>query len=252
MAVKGIPFDTESVRGLMTCAECGTVTALYKCPTCGGTERVKTQTRRVTKPQPEYHSATKTWRWHFGKRKRKHWEDGWLYPVAIITPGDWTQSPSAAKHARYAVGDILYVREALFYDQRRAGAHWAYYLADRTPVIPPDSFCMPWRWKRDALPAMFMPKRAARLWLRVTDVRAERLQEISHEDALAEGCQGTNWVASSPYFTGPHTDDGELPVEEYERRWDAINAKRGFGWDVNPWLWRIVSEPCEPPEGGED
>ena len=87
---------------------------------------------------------------------------------------------------------------------------------------------------------LFMPRWASRLTLEITDIRVQRVQEISHEDALAEGCRGLNWVASSPYIAGPHTDDGELPVEEYQRVWNEINAKRGHSWASNPWVWAIT------------
>lgn len=85
-----------------------------------------------------------------------------------------------------------------------------------------------WRYKA----ARFMPRRASRLTLRLTDVRVQRVQEISEEDAKAEGARaafsypGFNGVLSHPcYRWGFH----EL--------WDSINAARGFGWDVNPWVW---------------
>jgi len=77
-------------------------------------------------------------------------------------------------------------------------------------------------WK----PPIHMPREAARIFLRVTDVRAERLRDISEEDAIAEGCRGEikGTVATKP-------------IEEYRALWDSLNAKRGYGWDVNPWCW---------------
>jgi hypothetical protein len=90
-------------------------------------------------------------------------------------------------------------------------------------------------WK----PSIFLPRWASRLTLEITKIRVERVQEISHEDALAEGCKGYEWVESSPYIAGPHTDAGQLPAEEYKELWDSINGKRGFGWDKNPWVWVI-------------
>lgn len=120
---------------------------------------------------------------------------------------------------------------------------------DAYPASRPD-------WAGKLRPGMFLPRWASRITLEITDVRVERLQEISHEDALAEGCEGSRWVASSPYFAGPHTDDGELPQEEFQHLWDSINGKRvrkvihggvvqqhdkdhetPYSWDVNPWVW---------------
>lgn len=102
-----------------------------------------------------------------------------------------------------------------------------------------DICASPWQ------PSIHMPRWASRLTLEITKVRVERVQEISHKDALAEGCQGCDWVESTPYIAGPHTDAGELPVEEYQKLWDCINSKRGFGWDKNPWVWVIEFKRIE-------
>ena len=69
----------------------------------------------------------------------------------------------------------------------------------------------------------------ARLWLRVTGVRVQRVQEISDDDAIAEG-------TSCAYYCGEgvgHIDR----VGSFYDLWNSINAKRGYGWDVNPWVW---------------
>jgi hypothetical protein len=68
---------------------------------------------------------------------------------------------------------------------------------------------------------------ASSLTLEITQVRIERVQDISHADATAEGCR--------PYCVA----FDKLPAQEYRELWDKINAKRGFGWDVNPWVWVI-------------
>ena len=102
----------------------------------------------------------------------------------------------------------------------------------------------PCRWR----PSIHMPRWASRLTLEVTGVRVEQVQSISHEDALAEGVvaftvsPGTA-PASYPitfYSPGPH-DEGGYPQarEAFENLWDSINAKRGYGWDVNPWVWVV-------------
>ena len=90
-------------------------------------------------------------------------------------------------------------------------------------------------------PAIFMPRWASRLTLEIVDVRVERLQEISAKDILAEGA-----VARA------HDDQfGHNPVSAFDGKcyldlrslwahgWDSINAKRGYGWDKNPWVWVI-------------
>lgn len=139
-------------------------------------------------------------------------------------------------------GDRLWVRETL----KRGG-----FLGTITYAATPHIQCTDpnapdnldgwslWRFKGTSLPSIFMPRWASRITLEITKVRVERVQEISHQDALAEGCPGHDWVESSPYIAGPHTDAGELPAEEYRHLWDSINAKRGFGWEKNPWVWIV-------------
>lgn len=86
----------------------------------------------------------------------------------------------------------------------------------------------PWR------PSIHMPRWASRITLDITDVSAQRLQDISEEDAREEGAGATEAI---------HEEwDGD--PDEYRKRfcelWNSINAKRGFGWDVNPWVWAIT------------
>ena len=80
-------------------------------------------------------------------------------------------------------------------------------------------------WK----PSIFMPKWACRLWLEVTDVRVERLQEITEEDAVAEGVERGRM--------------GPISVWSYRAgfwtSWNAIYAKRGHSWESNPWVWVV-------------
>ena len=75
----------------------------------------------------------------------------------------------------------------------------------------------------------------SRLTLEITDVRVQRLQEISEEDAKAEGCGG--WM-SDLYATAHNLTNNHRTA--YMELWDLINAKRGYGWDKNPWVWAIT------------
>lgn len=87
---------------------------------------------------------------------------------------------------------------------------------------------------RKKLSSRFMPKVAARIWLEVVNVRLERLQEIRENDAKAEG------VAPHP---NPHM---YYPYcEVFVTLWDSLNEKRGYGWDVNPWVWVIEFKPVK-------
>jgi hypothetical protein len=84
-----------------------------------------------------------------------------------------------------------------------------------------------WEWNRPILPSIHMPRWASRLTLEVTEVRVQRVQEISEEDAEAEGRTMRDYGTGGPgYF--PHT-------------WDAINGKRpGCSWKENPWVWCLT------------
>lgn len=123
-------------------------------------------------------------------------------------------------------GDILYVRETW----KKAPNGYYYYedwqrndIADIT------------KWK----PSIHMPKEAARIWLKVTDVRVERLQEITEVQAQAEGC-------NSGLLTGACTARGQ-----FEDLWNSTVKKSDidrYGWDANPWVWVIEFERCEKQE----
>lgn len=80
----------------------------------------------------------------------------------------------------------------------------------------------PTRWR----PSIFMPRWASRITLRITKVRVQRLQAISEDDAAAEGI---------PRHSGPY-------ILDFARLWDSINAKRGYSWNSNPWVWVIEFE----------
>ena len=79
----------------------------------------------------------------------------------------------------------------------------------------------------------FMPRWASRITLRVMSVRVERLQEITREDAKAEGAE--------------EAEEGSLigPRFNFMNLWDSINAKRGYGWAVNSWVWVVGFEVVE-------
>lgn len=126
-------------------------------------------------------------------------------------------------------GDILYVRETW----KKAPNGYYYYedwqrndIADVT------------KWK----PSIHMPKEAARIWLKVMNVRVERLQEISAESALAEG--------ADKYI---HTNGGldeNMTITSFIGIWNSTIKKSDldrYGWDANPYVWVISFERCEKP-----
>lgn len=79
-------------------------------------------------------------------------------------------------------------------------------------------------------PSIHMPRHACRITLEVTNVRVQRIQDISEEDARAEGVYPQDAIinASCRWL--------------FRRLWDSINAKRGYGWDANPWVWAVTFE----------
>lgn len=100
-----------------------------------------------------------------------------------------------------------------------------------------------------------MPKEAARIFLRVTDVRVERLQEITEEDAIAEGCEGIRCACSNKECGGGMvvctdcmgTGWLEPPTREFMFLFDILNNKSDYDWNANPWVWVIAFERCEKP-----
>lgn len=91
----------------------------------------------------------------------------------------------------------------------------------------------PTRWR----PSIHMPRWASRITLELTGVRAERLQDISDQDARAEG---VDWVndGGSPYgIKGIAASWGATAKHAFSHRFDSINKSRGYGWDENPFVW---------------
>lgn len=187
----------------------------------------KTQTRRVIKPQPMFALKKKlNGNWY-------QWSDS---PKADdIRDSEW-----GLRHdPRYHPGDILWVRETWCkYVPEHVIDNVYAYKADATPDSEEArqqyvKAGYPYKWRSPR----YMPREAARLFLRVTDVRIERLHDISAADALAEGMAGKYIIGSS---LCPE-------IEKYRELWDHLNAKRGYGWDINPWVWVYEFERCEKP-----
>jgi len=126
-----------------------------------------------------------------------------------------------------AIGDRLWVREAWakgdgfpkklkMFTPLRELRDAIEYRADWAEMGKEDEI----RWS----PSIFMLRGYSRITLEITDIRVERVQEISVEDALAEGIVHRTM---------------NCPRMEFAQLWDSINAKRGYGWDENPWVWVI-------------
>lgn len=139
-------------------------------------------------------------------------------------------------------GNILYVRETW----KKAPNGYYYYedwqrndIADIT------------KWK----PSIHMPKEAARIWLKVTDVRVERLQDITPKGAESEGVGNLFYddigYGEKNYGTEVDPEYG-IAKEQFAWLWESTIKKSDidrYGWDASPWVWVIEFERCEKPEG---
>lgn len=153
-------------------------------------------------------------------------------------------------HPPFKPGDILWVREAWHKD---AGRYMYRANYNKDEKFYRNGREVEIRWK----PSIHMPKEAARLFLRVKDVRVERLQEITVLDAINEGCSGT--ICDHKYATHTYgcidchnTGWLEAPDAEFAQLWDTTikpTDRDKYGWDANPWVWVIEFESCEKPEG---
>lgn len=230
----------------------------------------KTQTRRVMVPQPprwidQFGFTCFTPEGHISGRG--YWKG---------VPDEEGPGEKFFRLAYGRAGDRLWVREAFNADFAFPGfdegfpfwqdtpaafrgaeaARYLYYRADRSIVHATGSQYTGWEDRRSLdvdtdeprlihedgelldrmrwRPSIHMPRWASRIELEVTEVRVERLQEITEADAQAEGVE--------PYIVHPLSSDepeGATYAMPYAELWDALNSKRGYGWDMNPWVWVI-------------
>ena len=208
---KPILFNTEMVQAIL--------------------EGRKTQTRRIIHgleslqyhnfmPCDESYETRDRWDFWYGSQD----EDGAFHDSVVTL------------NAPCAVGDILWVRETFDHAPCSPGGHFRpgnwyyYYKADGD--IRPDS------WKGNWHPSIHMPKEAARIFLRVTDVQVEWLHEMDEEAAIAEGFE------DSPAGT-------DSPLERFTTLWDKTVKRedlREYGYHANPLVWVIEFERIEKPE----
>lgn len=164
----------------------------------------------------------------------------WYLKVAV--PENDTRHRIFSKHA---IGDLLYIKEGFKpkqfagvrldgYDYKQDHIEW---LTKNGQKYTPDSGCEMQvgkgyieHWKSP----LFMPKTAARIWLEITEIRVERLQEITEQDAQLEGaiCCVKNYHVVKQY-------DDVFPSarQHFHELWQSINGKES--WKTNPWVWVI-------------
>lgn len=157
----------------------------------------------------------------------------------------------------------MYVRETWQYlyeldgnEQIIEGTGKYYYTA--TDTIPFDTYVdasgvtherVPWH------PSIHMPKEAARIWLKVTNVRVERLQDITPKGAESEGVGNLFYddigYGEKNYGTEVDPEYG-IAKEQFAWLWESTIKKSDldrYGWNANPWVWVIEFERCEKPKG---
>lgn len=219
MAIKPILLNTEMVRAILE--------GRKSC-----TRRINKDANEYTVPDMDFYNA-----------------DRRTYAVHNYSDKEHKNKLSIAERTcPICPGDVLYIRETW---TEECGKY--YYRADYDSDYldpfetlsggypascrnhPGCDGCMATSTRIHWHPSIHMPKEAARIWLKVTDVRVERLQDMTDDDAEAEGC-----------FDYTSTALGFPDV------WDSTIKKSdldSYGWDANPWVWVIEFERCEKPEG---
>nr|DAJ18890.1 MAG TPA: hypothetical protein [Siphoviridae sp. ctQHO9] len=254
MSIKPILFNTEMVRAIL--------------------DGRKTCTRRVIKPQPQsglcytYGGSHKSCigKWTYPNRgAHKLWGEEYKLPENIKD-----EELSKRWNPPYHTDDILYVRETWERfecwncegDERGNCPNepqksvldktCGCYMYRATNEISGDA-----RWH----PSIHMPKGAARIWLKVTNVRVERLQEMKPVDVIKEGAYPDCWDCLNTYGesgsqccygTEEQCSQCDEVMMEWEKLWNFTIKKSDldrYSWDANPWVWVIEFERCEKPEG---
>lgn len=178
----------------------------------------KTQTRRLIKPQPT----------------NPRWNNiGWL---------GWDDGHGYRMKPPCEDGDVLWVRETWCKDARRY-LYRANYGENEHFYQSGNEIAMHWH------PSIHMPKQAARIFLRVKEVRVEYLQEITVDGCAAEGI----WDDYKTYSEKYHENLKKAAYPKaFSELWNSTIKKADlpkYGWDANPWVWVIEFERCEKPEG---
>jgi hypothetical protein len=180
----------------------------------------KTMTRRVVKPQPIHDLKLIV-------------VSGDRYSSVSKKNTDGSYSVWNAKCPYGKVGDVLWVRETWRKSTKFNGEEYVLYYADDCSLnagIKP-----PGKWK----PSIHMPKSACRIWLEITNIRVERLQDISEQDAKAEGVEEIHpapfVIRWKDYIAEPNFLDS--PYWSFYSLWCSINGAQS--WKDNPWVWVV-------------
>lgn len=212
MAIKPILFNTEMVRAIL--------------------DGRKTCTRRLPRKQIE--------------EKYLEYEE-WV--CAVAPPGStWLREKEFyEEYPPYQLGDILYVRETWCGLPVNEAGHFRghpiyYYRADGD--LRPEGWRGAWR------PSIHMTKEAARIWLKVTDVRVERLQECGEGWCINIEKEGIVTPQDPILYISDDAFHDALRME-FQKIWDSTIKKSDidrYSWQANPWVWVIEFERCEKPQ----
>lgn len=178
----------------------------------------KTMTRRVIKPQPISYlgkninrAETTFWKWAVNK------------PDGFAGVGEWVVKNRLLQYCPYGqVGDRLWVRETHCF----AWDNTVIYRADGEPKISGTDQVVKLHWK----PSRHMFRKDSRILLEITSIRVERVQEITRNDAKCE----------APPFPWDVIEDERNYRYAFLVLWNSFKAKRGHGWEINPWVWVIT------------
>jgi len=235
MAIKPILFNTEMVRAIL--------------------DGRKTCTRRLVR---------------FLSGENPQWT-GYIRDGLMLYNG---KNEPCVRKAPYQPGDVLYIRETWTEECEKY-----YYRADYDSDYldpcetlsggypascrnhPGCDGCMATSTRIHWRPSIHMPKEAARIWLKVTDVKMERLQEMKPVDVIKEGAYPDCWDCLNTYEesgsqccygTEEQCSQCDGVMMEWEKLWNSTIKKSdldSYGWDANPWVWVIEFERCKKPKG---
>lgn len=192
----------------------------------------KTQTRRVIRfPKHAYQQPDVSWIKSVHQDGRGNWV-AWSTDAPDLVDFTKRAYPNGEgfKCPYGRPRDLLWVRETwsqISFPDEDGAVEIAYRADDWLDDEPGPDIEGGWR------PSIHMPRWASRLTLEVINVRVERLQAISEEDVLAEGVKPTIPIRPEPFGSRSYN------LESFVTVWDSINAKRGFSWKSNPWVWVV-------------
>lgn len=229
MTIKPILFNTEMVRAILDGRK-----------TC--TRRICKDANEYTVPDMEFYNADKR-----------------TYAVHNFADKEQMEQLSTAERTcPICPGDILYVRETWEHFDCcccEGDEHGNCYQEPQQNVLNKSYGCYMYRATDEIYgdarwhPSIHMPKEAARIWLKVTDVRVERLQSITEDGAKAEGA-----IDNRGFIHSPENEYDRIHTarEHFIEIWSSTIKKSDidrYGWDANPYVWVISFERCEKPKG---